>query len=274
MKEENWYKMFVVALLLHVVLIAAFSVPLRKAARKIDLSYYSVNLVTDVGGPENGAVQGSAPVLPAGKKASPPAPAKKTQPVERAKAKPILQPKEKERSIAPTKATATPPEKAVPPKKEIPQPQTASTDEVKTLDEKIRAMRKRTQYMDVGGNSGEGSTTGTQNTPGTSTGLGSSSGPGGSLEAKYAATVWEKIQDVWSVPSLLASKKDLQSKLTIRVRKDGRIVEWIFDERSSSRVYDESIVRALKSVEKVPPIPDSFNTDVIEISYRVLPPKR
>jgi TonB family protein len=267
MKEENWYKMFVIALLLHVVLIAAFGIPLRKAAKRIDLSYYSVNLVTDVGGGMDRAEKESR-IRPT-EKVAPPTPAKKIETKEPAKAKPVLQPKEKERSIAPTKEKIPTPQKAAPQKKETPRPQSASTDEVNTLDEKIREMRKRTQYMDVGGG-GEGATNKAAGDSGLPTSAAGGSRPLDPALQKYYSDVWEKIREAWRPPGLSA-KKNLETVVSIRVRKDGRIMDWQIEQRSGDRVFDESVSRTLRAVDLLPPIPASLNLSDLEIGFNFHP---
>ena len=51
MSEETWYKMLAVSFALHILVVAAFSIPFKSTKRKIDLSSsYSVNLVGGVGG--------------------------------------------------------------------------------------------------------------------------------------------------------------------------------------------------------------------------------
>ena len=51
MREENWHKMLMISAALHLVVLAALSFPIKKAFRKFDASssYYSVNLVGDIG---------------------------------------------------------------------------------------------------------------------------------------------------------------------------------------------------------------------------------
>ncbi len=261
MKEESWYKMFVIALLLHVVLIGAFSVPLRKAARKIDLSSYSVNLVGDVPGPAANAGKIASQTPPTAKKIEPPLPPKKAETKETTKAKPILQPREKERSIAPTK------EKTVaPPKKEAAPTQTASSDEVDTLDEKIREMKRRTQYMDVGKSTGAKGVGGESGLPSSAAG---GARPLDPALQRYYLDVWEKIREAWRPPGL--SKKSLETVVSVRIRKDGRIMDWQVEERSGDRVFDESVARTLRSIDVLPPIPASLNLSDVEIGFNFHP---
>jgi TonB family protein len=271
MKEESWYKMFFVALLLHAILIGIFSVPFHKAARRLDLSSYSVNLVTDVGDGPRGAgpksKEGPAASVSTKKQPSPPTVKKieKTSPV---KEKPTTKPTEKERSISTTKERTLTPKKSTTP----PEPQGPTRDEVRSLDDKISQMRNRNHYMDVAGKSKEGSATKGPSTPGTGFGSGGEGTGGGTIEEKYAQDVRDKILSVWAIPTVLSTRKDLICKLTIKIRKDGRIVDWTIDERSNSRMYDESIVRALRAVDRVPPIPEAIGEDSIELSYRFFPP--
>lgn len=66
-------------------------------------------------------------------------------------------------------------------------------------------------------------------------------------------------------------KKDLETVVTIKIRKDGRIVDINIEKRSGNRMYDESILRVLRSVDPLPPIPASLNMDTMEIGFRFLP---
>jgi TonB family protein len=266
MREESWYKMFVAALLLHMILFAAFSIPIKKAARKIDLSSYSVNLVGDIGAGSSGGSRVAAPPSPPpeAKKAAPiPAPPKKTQ-IKESKTKPILQPKvtEKERSITVSKAKPSQ-------KKTENRPLQASKDEVSSLDEKIQQMRRRTQYMDVGaGRSG----TSAKDTSGES-GL-SGFGAGGSrpldpVLQKYINDIWERIQEAWRSPGLV--KKSLETRVSVRVRKDGRIMDFQIDQRSGDRVFDETVARTLRAMNDLPPFPASLSMPDIEIGFSFHP---
>jgi TonB family protein len=270
MKEEHWYKMFFTALFLHAVIIALISIPLGKAVRRFDLPSYSVNLVTDVGdgplgaGPKSAAGSDRAPP----KKQAPPSPPKAKPEIKQpVKATPAPKTPVKERSIA------TKTEKTLKPTKtaDAQEPENASKDEVKTLSDRIKQMRSRTS-PDVAGVGKEGSTSKGPGSGGTGFGSGGVGTGGGSLEEKYRTDVWEKIKEVWSVPPVLSLRKDLHTRLTIKVRKDGHIADWTIDQRSSSRMYDESIVRALRAVDRVPPIPDGLGLDVIELLYDANPP--
>jgi TonB family protein len=273
MKEESWSKMFVVALILHVILLAGFSVPLRKAARRLDIPSYSVNLVTDVGdgpvgaGPKSKGGASAAIV----KKAAPPPPSKKTEPAKPVKEKAVpTKVAEKERSISTVhEKTATPKKpEATPPRNE-----STSREEVNSLDETIKQLKKRAQHAEVSVSTKDtASATKGQASGGTGFGSGGPGTGGGTAKEKYISDVRAEIEKVWSVPNILSMRKDLVTAVTLKIRKDGRIMDWTIDERSTNRVYDESIVRALRGIDKLPPIPDALGEDTLELPLNFYPP--
>ncbi len=246
MREETWYKMLVASVLLHVFIIGAFSIPASKISRKADLSYYSVNLVAE------GAGGGAPKALPGeAAKPSPPAAQKKAEP---------KKPVEKERVVTRTK------ERSLASKKRE-MPVEPTKDEVRSLDQRIREMKSRARYMDVSGAKDA--------TPVKGPGLpGSSAGGSGTMDPilqKYYADVWEKIQESWHSPSLSVSK-GLLTIVSIKIRKDGRIADWTIEQRSGNRAYDESIARALRSIDTLPPFPPSLTTDYLEVGFNFHPP--
>lgn len=267
MKEENWYKFLVISTILHFFVIAAFSVSVKKPYKKFDLSSaYSVGLVGDIrgGGSKGVGLPQSKPVVEPKKVPEKPEPAPKEKKQLAAKHKPVPMKTEKE-AVSLSKQKA-PPAKASP-----------SKEELSHLEARLRDMKKKTEYLDVsqrksspgpekwGGGGGSGSGGGL---PG--------SGEGGSklldpASQQYMLGVWEKIKNAWGLPGMSKYSKNLETVVTIRIRKDGRIVDINIEKRSGNRVYDESILRVLRSVDPLPPIPSSLNTDSLEIGFRFLP---
>jgi colicin import membrane protein len=262
MKEETWFKMLIFSTVLHFIVIAAFSIPIKKSSKKFDASSsYSVNLVGDLGGPAGGQ---RPAVAPESKSAPQKAPAKVLKPPPPQKAKPVLARKEKE--LVSLSKKKEPPKPARP--KETP-----TKEELSRLEDRIREMKRRTEYLDVSKSKAPVPAAGTGNA-GIGSGL-SGAGDGGSKALdpamqRYILGVWEKIKDSWGLPGM-SFKKDLITKVTIKIRKDGRIVDISMDERSGNKVYDESILRVLRSVDPLPPLPASLNMDTIEIGFRFVP---
>ncbi len=254
MSDEAWTKMLVVSLALHIIVVGVFSIPIKFPSKKIDLSSaYSVNLVGNVGSLGGGGGPKVAVESKPQPKPDKPAPVVKEKKVPPKKPQPI---RKEDDAVSLSR-------KKVPPKTK------ATKEEVDRLEERIRNIRKKTDYIDVARAGSGGSGRGT----GAGVGLpGSGGGSGAPLDPamqKYLLDVYEKIKNAWNVPSM--TKKDLEMILTIKVRKDGRITDINIEKRSGNRIYDESVLRVLRAVEPLPTIPQSLNTDSLEIGFRFLP---
>jgi colicin import membrane protein len=266
MREDAWFKMLVLSAAFHVLIIGAFSIAIPKGHKKLDISSaFSVGLTGDIGGAGRSVRSASAP-------AAKPLPGKQpavktavTKPVP-SRPKPVPVRKEKD-AVSLSKKKVSPKEKE--PVKEAP-----SKEELNRLESKIREMKRRTDYLDVtrmavnvnAPNLGQGRAGAPSGLPAPGQGGG---GPVDPAMQKYWIEVLEKVHAAWGVPS--PSFKKLETIVTIRIRKDGRIVDISVDQRSGNRIYDESILRALRAVDPLPPIPSTLGTDPIDISFRFYP---
>lgn len=274
-REDNWYKMLVISALLHFFILALFSVPTKKPSKKLDIfSPYSVSLVGDIGSsaglPGSGIVGGrTGRILPHDKKVpeKPVQPSKLKKPAV-SKSKDVPLRKEKEAISLSKKKTRT---------KETAARETPTRDELKRLEEKLKDIRRRTDYLDVaqatkkgasGGSRASGSEMGAYGLPLSSEGGGKPLDP---VSQKYILDVWEKIKNAWGLPGASSFKKTLETVVTLKIRRDGRIVDINIEKRSGNRIYDESILRVLRTVDPLPPIPASLNTETVEIGFRFLP---
>ncbi|OPY02127.1 MAG: hypothetical protein A4E60_01270 [Syntrophorhabdus sp. PtaB.Bin047] len=258
MSEEAWTKMLVVSLALHIIVLGVFSIPIKFPSKKIDLSSaYSVNLVGSAGGlgGEPGGPKAAVKSKPE-PKPDKPAPVVKEKKVPPKKPQPI---QKEDDAVSLSK-------KKVPPKTKT------TKEEVDRLEERIRNIRKKTDYIDVA-KAGSGGSGGPGRGTGAGIGLpGSGGGSGAPLDPamqKYLLDVYEKIKNAWNVPG--TAKKELETIVTIKVRKDGRITDINIEKRSGNRVYDESVLRVLRAVEPLPTIPQSLNADSLEIGFRFVP---
>jgi len=250
MSDASWYRMLVISIIFHMIVVALFSIPIKKTSRKIDLSSsYSVSLVGDIQGRGGtGAPLASSKTKAVSRETR--APEKSARTV---RTKPKLAKKE--------------PDAISLSKKKVQARETPSQQELSRLEERLRELKQKTQYIDV-----------TQGTGGTGTGaMGLPlAGAGGTkpldpVTQKYILEIWEKIRNAWGLPGVASFKKQLETIVTIKIRKDGRIVDIAIEKRSGNRIYDESILRVLRAVDPLPPIPASLNIDNIEIGFRFLP---
>jgi colicin import membrane protein len=247
MTEASWNRMLMISAALHLVALAAFSIPIKKAFRKFDTSqtYYSVNLVGDIGPGSGESVAEKGKVIPQ----TPPA-AKEQKVPKKAKPVPTREKEKEARSIAPTKV-------------DKPQPQTPTKDDLKSVQQRIKEMKERSGSQDVAtsrGASGQG-------------GLGGAGGGGRLIDpalARYLVVVRDRIETAWTIP-FISGQKNLETKATIKVRKDGRVVDINLDKRSGNRVFDESVVRALRMIDPLPPLPSSTAEDPLEIELTLRP---
>jgi colicin import membrane protein len=266
MKEETWFKMLTISIILHFLVVGAFSIPIKKTPKRFDtLSSYSVNLVGDIGGNSGGIKAGKYLESESVQKKET-SHAKVNKPVSTPKTKPVPTRKEKE-AVSISK-------KKVPPKAK-PSNETTTKEELSHLNDRIREMKKKTEYIDVTRSKGLSGNTGPGRTGNGGYGLpGSSEGGGRTLDPvsqRYMLEIWEKIKNSWGLPGIASFKKDLETIVTIRIRKDGRIVDINIEKRSGNRIYDESILRVLRSVDPLPPIPTTLNMETMEIGFRFLP---
>jgi colicin import membrane protein len=268
MSEASWFKWLIISTVLHVVALGVLSVQLPKSSKKINLSSYSVSLVGDMGGgPKNSTDAGMVKGVQVPVK-EPPKQEKKAEAKKPPKEKPAPKPKpvraqKDEVSLAKKKVPA----------KEIPKPakkETPSKDELDALNKRLREIKKRTDYVDI---SKRGESSGTRGAGSGAPGLPfSGDGTGRPLDLatqKYYMDIRDKITAAWRMPG--AALKKLETEVTIKVRKDGRLMDVSVDRGSGNRIYDESVMRALKAAEPFPPIPASLNLDTIEIPFRFRP---
>jgi colicin import membrane protein len=248
MSEETWYKMLVVSFALHILFVAAVSIPFKSTKRKIDLSSsYSVNLVGGVGDAGGQKMAAEAKTIP-GK----PVPAVKEQRPVPAKNKPIPVKKEDLVSLS---------------KKKVPEKSETTKEELDQLQKKIQNLKKKTEYLDVAKAARSGSAT-------SSTGGFLGSGEGGGaiadpLMQKYGMDVTEKIQEAWRKPAI--SKKGLTMvEVAIKIRRDGMVIDMSPEKMSGNRLYDESVMRAIKAAV-LPRIPATIKEDLIEFVVRFSP---
>lgn len=251
MSEKAFYKILMVSLAFHLVFLAAISTSFKRSSRAVNpfLNPYSVNLVEDVGGKSKDI--GAHP-LPDKTLRSLPQPEKPR--AETKKAKPIVQsrePREQARSLSPQK---------LPPKENA----TTTKDELKRLDERIREMRRRT--------ANNGSQTEAQR--GTVARGGDGSSPSGGRNtalARYLIAMRDRIETAWHIPFISGPKKNLEAKVTVKIRRDGRILDISIDKRSGNRTYDESVLRVLRAIDPLPPIPQSVDEDPLEVEMTLRP---
>jgi colicin import membrane protein len=255
MSEKTFYKMLLLSMAFHLVFLAAVGTSFKKTSRSINplLNSYSVNLVDDVGGRSKDT--GTRP-LPNQRSSLPPRPQKQTP--EMKKVKPVNQPKE-----------AREPVHSLSPRKLPPKESTGTTkEELKRLEERIREIKRRTANSE---SPSEARRTAVMRGSEGSSGSGAGSGGQNPALIRYLIAMRDKIESSWHIPFMGSAKKNLEAKVIIKVRRDGRILDISIDKRSGNRAYDESVLRALRAIDPLPPIPSSIDEDPLEVEMTLRP---
>ncbi len=252
-KEDSFFKMLILSLLLHMAFLVALSFPLRKPEKKIHFPVsYSVNLVTSVGygGGEVVKDKKSPPAHPSVRE-------KRVLKVKKLAEKETVKRAEKERSIS---------------KKKV-EPRFATKEELLSLEERIREIKSKTHYFNVSHTESrlEPKKDGGQIFQVSSKTQGGASSSLDPITQAYISEIWNRVKKAWQVPGGLANKKNLETVVIVKIRKDGRIVDVEIEKRSGNRIYDESALRTLRSVDPLPPFPQSLVGEYLEIGFRFLP---
>ncbi|MFA5343516.1 MAG: TonB family protein [Kiritimatiellia bacterium] len=74
----------------------------------------------------------------------------------------------------------------------------------------------------------------------------------------YLAQVRAIMYDAWAQPSALAGKRGLVTRVLVRVRQDGRIVQKKMADPSGNSLMDTSVMTAVESVKSLPELPFGF----------------
>lgn len=87
----------------------------------------------------------------------------------------------------------------------------------------------------------------------------------------YQMEVEERIKSSWSYPVALKGKKDLEAIVVVTVKRDGTILRTEMKKASSDPIFDQSVLRAIKRSDPLPPFPEGYikSYDEIEIKFNL-----
>lgn len=94
-------------------------------------------------------------------------------------------------------------------------------------------------------------------------------GPVGGVPIQmYQMEVEGRIKGNWSYPVALQSKEDLEAIVVVTVKRDGSILKTEMKKGSSDVIFDESVLRAVKRSDPLPPFPEGYRESYDEIEIR------
>jgi len=85
----------------------------------------------------------------------------------------------------------------------------------------------------------------------------------------YNVEIWRYIQKQWAFTGKLArGRTDLEAILIVKIMPDGNIRDIWFEERSGNSFFDESVLRAVKKANPLPPLPKGYVKPYYEVGLR------
>lgn len=88
----------------------------------------------------------------------------------------------------------------------------------------------------------------------------------------YHAEIWDLIRRNWAYsPALDQGPKNPEAVIIVKIMRNGEIRDMWFEERSGSRYFDDSCLKAVKKSNPLPPLPDGFLKPFHEVGFRFTP---
>ena len=106
-----------------------------------------------------------------------------------------------------------------------------------------------------------------------STSPAASAAAGGQMDdrlAEYYRVIWSRIKSQWALPGGINPRNDVEAVVNIRILKDGSITGMTFEKKSGLGYFDNSVLRALKKAPPLPPRPEWYRENGLEIGIRFL----
>jgi colicin import membrane protein len=253
--EMRWSRMVVLSVFLHVALFVTMLLAPESFSTRRPLGgiVYEVDLVEMPGGGPS-----KARTTPSLKEESKSAIPKDT------KAKRIEEnvPKQEKPLIIAKKTS----EKEVTPAKK---PEVSPSELIERAISKIEKKVKSEEHLDQALSKIEQKTTekGSEDGAGRE-GVGKGGGgvPGTVLQI-YLMEVESLIKSNWAYPASMESKKDLEAIVVIMVKSDGTIVQTKLEKRSTSPIFDDSVIKAVERSNPLPPFPEGYKRSYDEFEF-------
>lgn len=246
----KWSPMLLLSLLMHGIIFSAlFWVPGNsRGILSMNEVVYEVNLVD---APKDSLTKGTASVS---QKASAPAAADNRQ------AKRIYNPSRQKDAVTVAKRTV----------KRRTKPKKTRTDSGKLLDSAISKIERKVKNEKP--DHLEKAIAALDKKVGSSDGTAASGSSAGNLAIRlYIMEAETLIKSRWSYPDAIASQKDIEAVVLLKVKKDGTVLETSFIKRSGNTIFDQSVLNAIEKAKPLPPLPEGYdkNYEDIEINFNL-----
>jgi colicin import membrane protein len=255
--EIKWSPMVALSVVLHLAIFSVvLFVPEAMPTRRFEGVVYSVNLVEMPAGVDVKRKGTRTPTVKKGKRV-----AKKGSQAKRIKAQ-----KKKKKPVVIAKRTV---ETKTPKIKKPKVPSSELIDRaVSKIEKKVKTEEKVKTTEEE--NHVEKAISKLESEVGTPAGPGPQGGsPVGAIPMQmYQMEVEGRIKGNWSYPVALQSKEDLEAIVVVMVKRDGSILKTEMKKGSSDPIFDDSVIRAVKRSDPLPPFPEGYRESHDEIEIR------
>jgi colicin import membrane protein len=88
----------------------------------------------------------------------------------------------------------------------------------------------------------------------------------------YHAEIWDQIQRNWAYAQEMAGgQTNLEAVIIVKIMRDGQIRDIWFEKRSGNSYFDDSVYKAVKKSNPLPPLPEGFLKPFHEVGFRFNP---
>jgi len=88
--------------------------------------------------------------------------------------------------------------------------------------------------------------------------------------ADYYTVIWSRIKGQWHLPGGINPKDDIEAVVQVRIMKNGAITGISFEKKSGLAYFDNSVLRALKKANPLPPLPPWYRENGLDLGIRFL----
>jgi colicin import membrane protein len=88
--------------------------------------------------------------------------------------------------------------------------------------------------------------------------------------ADYYTIIWSRIKSQWNLPGGINPKDNIEAVVQVRIMSNGAITGISFEKKSGLAYFDNSVLRALKKADPLPPLPPWYRENALDIGIRFL----
>jgi colicin import membrane protein len=85
----------------------------------------------------------------------------------------------------------------------------------------------------------------------------------------YNAEIWHRIQKNWAFSEeMVQGRTDLEATIIVKIMKQGEIRDVWFEKRSGNSYFDDSVLKAVKKSDPLPPLPKGYLGPFYDVGFR------